>query len=199
MKKELNVRAISEIAIFAALGFALDMAQSGLLKGVFPNGGSIGIAMVVIFVMCYRRGFICGLLTGLIMGLTQMLGGIYMISDAWYKAFAQVALDYWLAYPVCAVAGLFKKMVDNNKSVSKKCTWIVVGCVLGGLAKYLCHYLSGILFWPADLWNVGGANIYSILYNGAYMIPNIIICTLLMVLIIYKYPKFLVAEDLEVE
>lgn len=198
MKKKLTVRAISEIAIFAALGFALDMAQSGLFKGFFPNGGSIGIAMVAIFVMCFRRGFLCGLLTGFIMGLTQMLGGICMITDTWYKAFAQVALDYWLAYPVCAIAGLFKILVDKSNSTTRKNMWIIIGCVIGGLGKYLCHYLSGILFWPDDLWNVGGPYIFSLLYNGAYMIPCIILCTLLMFLISWKYPKFLIPNDMEV-
>ena len=43
-----------------------------------------------------------------------MLGGIYAISDTWYKVFLQVALDYWLAYPLCAFAGLFFRKYNKN-------------------------------------------------------------------------------------
>ena len=191
MKQILSVRAITEIAIFAALGFVLDLLQGFITGGLFPNGGSIGIAMVPIFIMCYRRGFICGLVTGLILGLTQMIGGVYAISDAWYKVFAQVALDYWLAYPLCAFAGLFMALYKKNNKVN----WIIIGCIVGGFAKYLCHFLSGVIFWPSDAWNVGSSFLYSVLYNGAYMIPSIILCIIIMVIIGYKYSKFFIIDE----
>ena len=183
MEKNLNVKAITEIAIFSALGFVLDLLQQTLFSGPFINGGSIGIAMIPIIIIGCRRGFIPAFLTGLIMGLTQMLGGIYTISDTWYKVFLQVALDYWLAYPLVAVAAFFK-----NKSTGM----VILGTTVGGLAKYLCHFLSGILFWPSDLWNVGGPVVFSLLYNGSYMIPSIIITVIIMIILFKKYKKFLV-------
>lgn len=189
MKKQiLSLNVMAEVAILASLGYVLDIVQGLFLKGFFVSGGSIGIAMIPIFVICYRRGFFAGFLTGLIMGLLQLTGGIYAISDTWYKVFTQVALDYWLAYPLCSLAGIFKNLYDKH---DKKLLWIIVGCVVGGIGKYLCHFLSGVIFWPSDLWNVGGSILFSIVYNGAYMIPNIIICTGLMVLLAKTRPVLL--------
>ena len=81
----INVRVLAEIAIFAALAFVLDVLQSGYSRGLFANGGSIGIAMVPIFVISYRRGLVPGIICGFIVSLVQMLGGIYAINSANYE------------------------------------------------------------------------------------------------------------------
>lgn len=211
MKKNFSTKVLAEVAIFAALAFALDALQSGIFKGIFVNGGSIGFAMLPIFIISYRRGLIPGLLCGLILSIVQMLGGIYIIQGktlegAFMQAmgpFIQVMLDYVLAYTVVGFTGLFCKLYQNNQNTNMKYTWIIVGCVVGGLLKYLSHFLAGVWFWPGEMWGVGG-NLYSLLYNGLYCIPNIIICTILMVIIAKAYPQFLnpennIKEDVEDE
>lgn len=197
--RKLNVRVAAEIAIFAALGVVLDILQGGIAKIVLPvlkAGGSIGIAMVPIFVIAYRRGLIAGLLCALLVSILQMLGGIYVINsgslDGWKGTagpFIQVMLDYVLAYTVCGIAGAFAGLY-KNASGNKKLIFIIIGCVIAGFAKYLCHVLSGIFFWPGELWGISG-NAYSWLYNGIYMIPNIVICTVIMVIVAKFYPQFL--------
>ena len=182
--KKISIRNMAEIAIFAALGIVLDLIQGLFLKGLFPNGGSIGIAMVPIFIMAYKRGLLSGILTGLIMGLCQMLGGVYVLPGGnAITVFFQVSLDYYLAYTVVGFAGVvFNKYQNtNNKTV-----YIITGVLLGGFLKYLCHFLSGVLFWPTDLWNVGGPIIFSILYNGLYMVPSTILCLIIMVVLSKK-------------
>lgn len=197
--KKFNVRVLAEIAIFAAIGFVLDILQGGIWKGVFANGGSIGFAMVPVFVISYRRGLLPGILCGLILSLVQMLGGIYVINsgsmDGWKGTagpFIQVMLDYALAYTVVGVAGAFSAPYHKK---SNKLVWLIVGCVVGGLLKYLCHSLSGIFFWPGEWWGVSGTYSYSLLYNGLYCIPNIIVCTAVMVVLHRFYPQFLNVED----
>lgn len=74
--------------------------------------------------------------------------------------------------------------------MSKKIGFIVLGCVIGGLLKYACHVLSGLFFWPGEIFGISGA-MYSFIYNGLYCIPNIIICTIIMVLIARFYPMLL--------
>jgi hypothetical protein len=49
-----SIRVLAEIAIFAAIAYVLDLFQGIWFQGVWPNGGSIGIAMVPIFVIAYR-------------------------------------------------------------------------------------------------------------------------------------------------
>lgn len=197
--RKLNVRVAAEIAIFAALGVVLDILQGGIAKIVLPvlkAGGSIGIAMVPIFVIAYRRGLIAGLLCALLVSILQMLGGIYVINSGslsgWKSTagpYIQVLLDYILAYTVCGFAGAFAGLYKNSEG-NKKLIFIVIGCVLAGFLKYLCHVLSGIFFWPGELWGISGYA-YSWVYNGIYMIPNIIICAGIMVVVAKFYPQFL--------
>ena len=206
MKKSNNtIRILAEIAIFAAIAFGLDMLQAGLFKGFFVNGGSIGVAMVPIFVIAYRRGLWPGLLCGLIVSVVQMLGGVYIIPGATYSGgmkviapFAQVMLDYVLAYTVVGFAGAFAKMYKNKEEFSMKVIAIVAGTVLGGLLKYACHTLSGGLFWLDPSINFlgvnGGTVWYSFFYNGLYCIPNIILAVIIMILIAIYYPQFLDPE-----
>ena len=75
------LRTMTEVAIFAALGFVLDMLAGAIWDPVFINGGSIGIALVCVFLISYRRGFVAGLATGLIMGLLDIADGFYSIAS----------------------------------------------------------------------------------------------------------------------
>jgi len=195
--KNFSVKVLCEIAIFAAIGFVLDILQGGIWKGAFANGGSIGLAMVPVFIISYRRGLVPGILCGLLLSLVQMLGGIYVINgssmDGWKQTFGpflQIMLDYVLAYTVVGLAGAFAKPYWNADKFGKKALFIIIGCLIGGMLKYLCHSLSGVFFWPGEMWGISGAA-YSWLYNGLYMIPNIIVCTVVMVLIAKFYPMFI--------
>jgi thiamine transporter len=197
MKRESVVKTMAEIAIFSSLGFVLDIVASVYSKAAFVNGGSIGIAMAAIFFMSFHRGLVPGLITGLIIGLLQMAGGVYAISDTGWKVFLQVALDYWLAYPLCGFAGLLHKPFQNAQTKKAKISFMIIGCVIGGLLKYLCHFLSGVLFWPNvdNIWGMGESVWFSVVYNGAYMIPCIILSTVVMVILYCRVPTIFTDPD----
>ena len=103
-----------------------------------------------------------------------------------------VLIDYLVAYTVLGLGGLFRN-VFRRKTVA-----LCLGCVLALSLRYLAHILSGAIFYGQwaewfltqegwfqglGLWLVqhfsGGllALIYSIFYNGLYMIPEIVITT----------------------
>jgi thiamine transporter len=190
MKKETLIKTMAEVAMFSALGFVLDLLAGVYSKALFVNGGSIGIAMMCVFFMSYRRGLIPGLATGLIIGLLQLAGGWYTspLADEGWKAFIQIGLDYWLAYPLTGFAGVMFRAFQKGDSQKKRIWALVIGCTIGGFLKYLCHFLSGVIFWPDDLWGVGGSVAYSLLYNGAYMIPSIILSTGLLIVLYLRVP-----------
>jgi thiamine transporter len=190
MKRESLVKTMAEVAIFSALGFVLDLVAGLYSKFLFVNGGSIGIAMMCVFFVAYRRGLIPGLATGLIIGLLQLAGGWYTspLADEGWKAFIQIGLDYWLAYPLTGFAGVMFRAFQKSETKKGKITMLIIGCAIGGLLKYLCHFLSGVIFWPDDLWGVGGSVAYSLLYNGAYMLPSIILSTALLIVLYLRVP-----------
>lgn len=209
--KKFNVRVLAEIAIFAAIGFVLDVLQGGIWKGAFPNGGSIGFAMIPVFIICYRRGLIPGLLCGLILSIVQMLQGVYAINGAEYSSWKstagpaiQIILDYLLAYTVVGFAGCFAGLYKKAEG-NKKYVWIIVGVIVGGLLKYASHVISGGLFWITSASStvseakfLGIANDswgYSFLYNGFYCIPNIIISAVIMVVVAKFYPQFIDVQE----
>lgn len=163
--------------------------------------------MVPILLISYRRGLFPGILCGLIVSLVQMLGGIYVINATNFDSdfmkilgpFLQIMLDYILAYTVVGFAGLFTKLYKKSNN---KFLWILVGSIIAGLLKYSCHILAGGLFWlnqGSSFLNINDTSwLYSFIYNGAYSIPNVIICTVIMVIIAKFYPKFIdVDEDVK--
>jgi thiamine transporter len=123
-KKNTKLQTVVEVAIFAAIAVVLDMIQGGLFKGVFTSGGSIGIAMVPILVISFRRGLGWGLLCGLIVSVLQMLSGLYIVQAKdlpdnlkTFGPFLQVMLDYILAYTLVGFAGCFSKLYKKSNSI----------------------------------------------------------------------------------
>lgn len=199
MKYKKALRIIAEITIMSALAFTLDYAQGLITGGLFPNGGSIGIAMLPILFISYRRGFVSGLICGLVVSVLQMIPGIYVIPGASLPAvIAQVSLDYIIAYPLIGFAGIFFKLFQKSTTTSKKVTYLITGTLVGGMLKYLTHYLAGVIFWSSSCPDgyPGGPIIYSLVYNGSYMIPNIIINGALIILMALKAPKLFKEENI---
>lgn len=207
MKTEkFSVRVLAEIAIFAAIAFVLDLFQGIWFKGIWPNGGSIGIAMVPIFVISYRRGLIPGLLCGLIVGVVQMSGGIYSIQGKTFDngflqvmgPFIQISLDYVIAYLVVGFAGAFAPLYAKGKTKTNKILWMTIGTALGGLLKFLAHFLAGY-FWLNNYGSFAGIEdtsmVYSFVYNASYCLPNLVLCSSIMVLLCVAAPFLFNANE----
>jgi len=194
MKSLFNIRTMAEVAIFAAIGFVLDAIAGAYSAPLFINGGSIGIAMICVLIVSFRRGTLAGILTGLVMGLLDLADGFYAIASTWYIAMAQVLFDYVIVYAVVGFAGLFRKLSIKENQPKIQIGWLLIGCILGGVLKFSSHYLSGVLFWndPSGfVWGFTNGFLYSLVYNGAYMFPSIVLVSLLMFLIAKKWPFIL--------
>ena len=191
MKDRANlVRTLCEIGIFAALGFVFDELQGLFFGSVFPNGGSIGFAMIAVLIVAYRRGFLPGLLTGLLMGLFDIATKAYVIHPM------QVMFDYILPYAVVGFAGLLKPLFDKSYTRTQKILWLVSGAVIGGLLKFASHYLAGVFFWADPeyfAWNLNKMNpyLYCFIYNIAFIGPSIVITAGLLVVVYLTAPKVL--------
>lgn len=187
------VTTICEIGIFAALGFVIDELQGVLTGALFPSGGSIGFAMIVVLIIAYRRGVLPAVLTGLIMGIFDIATKAYILHPA------QVLLDYIFPYALVGLAGFFKPLFDKTDDKKMRITWLIVGTVVGGLLKFLSHYFAGVFFWndQADFaWNLNYMNpwLYCFIYNIAFIGPSIVLTAAILVVFYLRAPKAFVPK-----
>ena len=185
MRNKNIVRIIAEVGIFSAIGFVLDELQGIAFASVFTAGGSIGFAMVAVLIIAYRRGWLPAICTGLIMGILDLITKSYMIT------FWQVLLDYILPYALVGCAGFFKPLFDKEDNSTRKILFIVLGTVVGGLLKFLSHFIVGVLIWaPMGYdWAIQSEALYSFAYNIAFTGPSIILSAAIMVVLFKRAPK----------
>lgn len=146
---------------YGALAIALSFLLSYVRLFRFPNAGSITLAsMLPIFVFAYLAGPRAGMLAGLCYGMLQF------IQDYTFVHWAQFLLDYPIAFAMLGLAGLFG---DN----------LYLGAAAGSLARFVCHFLSGVVFFGSY---ANGENVflYSLIYNGSYLLPDLAICLLVL-------------------
>ena len=188
--KNKKIMAMAEVGVFAAIGFALDLLAN-LYSGFFPFGGSVSLALIPIVILSFRRGPVLGVVCGLIVGLLDLTDGFYTVSDTWYNSILQIGMDYIFTYMLVGVVGVFKPLIKKIKPS----ILVMIATFTAGILKYLCHFLSGILYWP-EFPNqpINERIVYSLVYNGGYMIPTILITTMIMFLISLKYKKLFLIE-----
>lgn len=191
MKQKSKIITMAEIAVFASIGFVLDLL-AGLYSGFFVNGGSISFAMIAVIILSYRRGSVAGICCGLIMGLLDLTDGFYTFADTWYESILQIGMDYIFTYMLVGLVGLAKPLIKKFNHV----VVITISTVVGGLLKFLSHFLSGILYWPEFpnqpiLERCG----YSLIYNGGYMLPSIIVSAIIICLMSIKFKNLFLLEN----
>ena len=184
-------RTIVEIGLFSAIGFVLDELQGIAFAGVFTAGGSIGFAMVAVLIIAYRRGLLHAFLTGLIMGALDL------ITKAYFITFWQVLLDYILPYALVAAAGAFRPWFYKAEKESTKIIILCLSTFVGGMLKFLSHFIVGTLVWaPMGYdWPIENATLYSFAYNIAFIGPSIILCAALLVALNKRVPNMLVVPE----
>jgi len=191
MKSRSITRIICEVAIFAAIGFVLDEIQ-GAFSVSFTAGGSIGIAMVAVLIVAYRRGLLPAIATGLIMGALDLATKAYILHPL------QVFLDYIFPYMFVGLAGLFKPLFD--KSNNHKYLWLAVGTIVGGTLKFFSHYFAGLFYWNVPeqfAWNLSYMSpaLYSFVYNLAYVGPCVVLSVLVLLVIYKRAPQVLDVQE----
>ena len=128
-----------------------------------PQGGSITPAsMLPIFLFAYAYGAGPGMLVGAGYGLVQFL------QDAYFVHPIELLLDYPLAFAMLGLAGLASNFSDK---------WgLIPGILLGTFGRFVCAFVSGVIFF--GMYAPEGQNVlvYAAVYNGLYLVPEAIIC-----------------------
>ena len=188
--KNKKIVTMTEIAVFASIGFVLDVLAT-FYSGFFVNGGSISFAMLAVIILAYRRGTVAGISCGLIIGLLDLTDGFYTIADTWYNSLFQIGLDYIFTYMLVGFVGLIKPLIKKSLTTS-----LLVATLIGGLIKYASHFTSGLLFWPQfDNQPYSERIVYSLVYNGSYMIPTIVVCSIAIIFISLKFKDLFIVKE----
>lgn len=172
-----------EIAIFVAIGLVLDQVSFK----VWAQGGSVSLVMVPIVLIAFRWGLGAGLTTGLLIGIMQAILFPYIVH------WLQGLLDYGVAFTVVGLAAIVRKPVLEaaaNVNKKKMAIYIVIGTVLAGFLRYTAHTFAGAVFF-SEFAGDQNAWIYSIIYNGTYMLPATIFTAVACVLLFTAAPQLM--------
>ena len=167
-------------AIMIAIGTVLSM-----LKIDFVMGGGITVcAMLPLVMVSFKYGTKWGVFTAFVFSVLQCLLGLDNVQYATSAgmAIAIILLDYIVAYTVIGFSGIFKDKAKNFKSA------LILGIAITFFARFLCHFATGWMIWDA-LWpNEFGmaAPLYSLCYNGSYMLAEAIISSVCGMIIFKK-------------
>jgi thiamine transporter len=198
------------IAIAAVMSFLSSVIP--FLNAVFGGSFTFG-SMIFIVVVSYMFGVRWGIFTGFCYAVLQMLlghGTIIALFTPTHESYMGLGvailvclIDYLLAYTVLGLGGIFRK------NIKRKGLAICLGSIVALSCRYLCHIVSGALFYGAwaewffsqeDVYAFCGewvlstfsgtslSVVYSIVYNGMYMIPEIIL-TALLAFVVARIPQ----------
>ena len=193
-----KTRRLTESAMLLAVAIVLELISKAVIPPM-PFGGQLTIVcMLPVVLISYRHGVRWGLVCGFTYSLIQMALGAGTVTAAFQpgyfgdgtmilNALIMCILDYVLAYTLLGLGGCFRGHTRDSG--------LVPGSILALGCRYLSHVLSGwILFsgwaewfftqegfpgWGASLVeNLGPVSlglVYSLVYNGMYMIPEMIL------------------------
>lgn len=175
-------------AIFVALATVL----SNIKVVKMPLGGSVTVlSMLPIVMISIMLGLKWGFGSAFVYSLIQLILGIAVDGLLGWgltpvMLVGTILLDYIVAFTVLGIAGIFAK---------KGYAGICGGVVLAIALRFLSHFLSGVvIFKNLEQFEIFGSVftnrpvLYSLAYNGFYMLPELIITTVAAV-ILFRLPQ----------
>ncbi|MCR4594258.1 MAG: energy-coupled thiamine transporter ThiT [Clostridiales bacterium] len=200
---------LAESAVMIALSVVLEVLSKMFIPKL-PFGGSVTlVSMLPVILVCWKYGIRKGLITSFVYSLVEMAMGIFSgtITAAFLpveedglgvgKALLMLLLDYLLAFWVLGFASMFRKVIKKD--------WLslALGALVVIFLRYCSHTLSGFILYGAwaewffteeATWGIGIYNAlkdnskllalaYSAVYNGLYMIPEMIVTPIVAAII----------------
>lgn len=208
-----KTRRLTESAMLLAMAIVLELVSKAIIPEL-PFGGQITlVSMLPVVLISYRHGVRWGLVSGVCYALLEMALGAKTVAAAFQpgyfgdgtmigNALLMCLLDYIVAFTVLGLGGIFRDKVKQPGVA------LMLGSLVALGARYLAHILSGYIlfsgwaewFFTQEGFPTWGASlvasvspgalswIYTIFYNGVYMIPEIIL-TAIVALLLERVPK----------
>lgn len=171
-----RVRLLVEAALSVALAAVL-----GSIKITLPwniAGGSVSLSMLPLFVLAMRRGVWWGIAAGGLYGFVDYL------MEPFFVHWAQVLLDYPIAFGACGLAGTVRRLRSTGAGAAAASQRALAGALVGGAGRLAAHFVSGVIFFGQNAPEGQPVWLYSLLYNASYLLPSVIACALAAALIV---------------
>ena len=159
----------TSVMVETAVVLALALALSQLRIFRAPQGGSVTLVMVPLFILAFRRGARAGMIAGALFGLLRLT------LDAFVVHWIQFLLDYSVAFAFLGVAGFFRDRPN-------------LGMGIGVLGRFICHFIAGMVFFAAYAPEGTPVVVYSLAYNASFLIPEAIIALLAVPAVARRLP-----------
>ena len=204
----MKTKRITESAMLLAVAIVLELVSKMFIPEM-PFGGQITlVSMLPVVLISYRHGVKWGLVAGMTYAFLEMALGAKTVAAAFQpgyfgdgvmllNALIMCVLDYLVAFTVLGIGGCFRNRIQ------KPGTALLLGSLVALLARYVAHTASGYIlfsgwaewFFTQDGFPAWGAALvaslspealglcYSVVYNGFYMIPEIILTMIASVLL----------------
>ena len=208
-----KTRRLTESAMLLAVAIVLELLSKMFIPEM-PFGGQITlVSMLPVVLISYRHGVKWGICSGFAYALLEMAIGTKTVMAAFQpgyfgdgvlivNALIMCLLDYVVAFTVLGLGGAFRNKIQNSGVA------LMTGSLVALGARYVTHIASGyILFagyaewfftqegfpaWGASLVETLSPEllgfVYSVVYNGMYMIPEMIL-TAVVALLLARVPK----------
>ena len=208
-----KTKRITESAMLLAVAIVLELVSKMFIPEM-PFGGQITlVSMLPVVLISYRHGVKWGLVAGVAYALLEMAIGAKTVAAAFQpgyfgdgimllNAFIMCILDYLVAFTCLGLGGVFRNKIENRG------TALMCGSLVALGARYVAHIASGYIlfsgwaewFFTQDGFPAWGANLvasmgpqalgltYSVVYNGMYMVPEILI-TAVVALLLARIPS----------
>ncbi len=208
-----KTRKLTESAMLIAVAIVLELASKMFIPEL-PFGGQVTLcSMLPVVLISYRHGVKWGLGAGFAYALLEMALGAKTVAAAFQpgyfgdevlilNAIIMCFMDYICAFTVLGIGGMFRAKIQKSGPA------LALGAMVALSARYLCHVASGYIlfsswaewFFTQDGFPAWGGQlvaslspellglVYSLVYNGMYMLPEMLI-TCLGALLIAKVPQ----------
>ncbi len=208
----IKTKRLTESAMLLAVAIVLELLSKMFIPEL-PFGGQLTlVSMLPVVLISYRHGVKWGLVSGAAYAMIEMAIGAGTVTAAFQpgyfgdgrmigNALIMCVLDYLLAFTALGLGGIFRGRMETRPA-------LVCGALTALGARYLCHILSGYIlfsgwaewFFTQEGFPAWGAGLvsslspaalgltYSVVYNGMYMIPEMIL-TAIVAALIARNPK----------
>lgn len=159
----------TRVVVYGGLCIALSFVLSYVRLYHWPQGGSVTPAsMLPMIFFAVAFGPVAGIVAGIAYGFLQL------IQDPYVVHWAQLFLDYPLAFGAIGLAGLYR----NNLPVST---------LIGGAGRFAMHFISGIIFFGSYAPEGMNVMLYSLMVNGLVIGTDTLICVVVSLLPGFAY------------